>query len=93
MVVDDFDVMRLSFLPPKANPILIIDPDAVLAVSVSPESLETFLVPGFIGINFRCPIQTFAGPLIIMFDTVEVEEFQQRLGIVRFAIRSVVEPG
>jgi len=34
MIVNDFHVVSISVLPAKADPPLIVDPDAVLAVAV-----------------------------------------------------------
>jgi hypothetical protein len=44
MIVRDFDVVRISGLPTKADSILIVDPDAVLSLSIATEPLEA--VPG-----------------------------------------------
>jgi hypothetical protein len=41
MVIDDLHVRCVLGFPPKTHTILIIDPDAVLAFSVSLERLET----------------------------------------------------
>src|SRR5665213_1824771 len=35
VIVDDFDVVRLRIQPDKANPVLIVDPNAVLSLSAS----------------------------------------------------------
>ncbi len=40
MVIDDFDVVRISFRPPKADPPLVIDTDAVLAGPAARELLQ-----------------------------------------------------
>lgn len=40
MVVDNFNVDRLADLPHEADPILIVDPDAVLAGTIAFESLQ-----------------------------------------------------
>jgi hypothetical protein len=34
VVVGDFDIVDIAILPSKTNPILVVDPDAVLALSV-----------------------------------------------------------
>jgi len=44
VVVRDFDFVGISILPAETDPILLIDPDAVLSVSIARESLE--MVPG-----------------------------------------------
>ncbi len=41
MIVDDFDVVRIAISPPKANSPLVVDPDAVLALSVAAEFLQS----------------------------------------------------
>src|SRR5665213_1739122 len=35
VIVDDFDVVRLRIQPDKADPVLIVDPNAVLTLSAS----------------------------------------------------------
>ena len=40
MVVGDFDAVRVSILPDKTDPPLIIDPDTVLPLAIAPELLE-----------------------------------------------------
>jgi hypothetical protein len=40
VVIDDLDIVSVSLLPDKANPKLIIDPDAVLAVAVPLQSFQ-----------------------------------------------------
>jgi hypothetical protein len=41
MIVNDFHVVGISVLPMKADPPLIVDPNAVLAVSVAAELLQS----------------------------------------------------
>jgi hypothetical protein len=41
VVVDYFNVDRTGLCPSEADPILIVDPDAVLTLAVSTEYLET----------------------------------------------------
>jgi hypothetical protein len=41
VVVDDFEVMSASSFPSEADSELIVDPDAVLGISIAAESLET----------------------------------------------------
>jgi len=40
VVVHHFDLLRVAVLPHEADPILIVDPYAVLSTSVSAEGLE-----------------------------------------------------
>jgi hypothetical protein len=40
VIVDDLDVVRGTLQPAEAESVLVIDPDAVLAVPVAPQSLE-----------------------------------------------------
>jgi hypothetical protein len=40
VVIDDFYVTSISFLPGKADPVLIIDADAVLALAVALQGLQ-----------------------------------------------------
>ena len=40
MVVDYLNVDRTRFRPSEADPILVVDPDAVLTLTVSPERLQ-----------------------------------------------------
>jgi hypothetical protein len=40
VVIRDFDILRLIVFPAKTDPILIVDADAVLAVSVARQFLE-----------------------------------------------------
>src|SRR4051812_23936000 len=42
MVVHDFDVVRLVLGPDEADPVLVVDPNAVLALSIAGEGLEAF---------------------------------------------------
>jgi hypothetical protein len=45
MVVRDFDFVGITVLPAKADPVLIVDPDAVLPDPVSSQALEA--IPGW----------------------------------------------
>jgi hypothetical protein len=40
VVVDHFDLLCVTALPDEADPILIVDPDAVLPTPISAEGLE-----------------------------------------------------
>lgn len=40
MVVHHFDLLRVAVLPNDADPVLIVDPDAVLAQSIAGECFE-----------------------------------------------------
>ena len=40
MIVHDLDIVDAVFPPPKADPPLVVDPDAVLALPVPPKGLE-----------------------------------------------------
>lgn len=40
MVVDDLNVVRVAVRPPKADPPLIVDPDAVLSSTIAAQLLE-----------------------------------------------------
>jgi hypothetical protein len=40
VVVHHFDLLCVAVLPDEADPILIVDPDAVLSTPISAESLE-----------------------------------------------------
>jgi hypothetical protein len=40
VVVHHFDLLSVAVLPNEADPILVVDPDAVLTTSISTESLE-----------------------------------------------------
>ncbi len=40
MVVDDFDFIRISILPPETYPVLLVDSDAVLPGPVTAEPLQ-----------------------------------------------------
>jgi len=40
VIVDDLDVVRVSVSPPKADAPLIVDADAVLALSITAQCLE-----------------------------------------------------
>jgi hypothetical protein len=40
LVFGDFDVIGTIFLPGKADPVLIVDPDAVLPLPVAAQSLK-----------------------------------------------------
>jgi hypothetical protein len=44
VVVRDFDVVGIAVLPPEANPVLVVDANAVLPQAVAPQSLQA--VPG-----------------------------------------------
>jgi hypothetical protein len=39
VIVDHFNVDRTRIRPTKTDPILVVDPDAVLTVTISPKSL------------------------------------------------------
>jgi hypothetical protein len=41
VVVDYLNVDRIGICPSEADPVLVVDPDAVLSLAVSPECLET----------------------------------------------------
>jgi hypothetical protein len=41
MVVHDFDVVRITFVPTEAQPPLIVDSDGVLPFSVALEGLQS----------------------------------------------------
>ena len=41
MVVRNFDLVGMAILPTKTHPILLVDSDAVLTVSIAGEPLET----------------------------------------------------
>jgi hypothetical protein len=45
MVVHDFDVVRLVLGPDEANPVLVVDPNAVLALAIAGEGLEGLVSP------------------------------------------------
>jgi transposase len=40
MIVDDLDVFRHAFAPYEADPPLIVDPDTMLTLPVTPQRLE-----------------------------------------------------
>jgi len=40
MIVDDLDVQGVTVTPPEADPPLLVDPYAVLALAIAPQSLE-----------------------------------------------------
>jgi hypothetical protein len=40
MVIGDFDFVGMAFLPNKTDPVLLIDPDAVLIRSISFQALQ-----------------------------------------------------
>jgi hypothetical protein len=40
MIIDDLDVKGVTFTPPETDPPLLVDPDAVLALSITLQSLE-----------------------------------------------------
>jgi hypothetical protein len=40
VIIDDFNVMGVTFRPGKADPVLMVDPDAVLPGAVSFEGLQ-----------------------------------------------------
>jgi hypothetical protein len=40
MIIDDLDVKGMPFTPPERDPPLLVDPDAVLALSITLQSLE-----------------------------------------------------
>jgi len=40
VVVDEFDIIRTSFMPGEAESPLGVDPNAVLATSITSQSLE-----------------------------------------------------
>ena len=40
MVVDDFDLVALPFVPDEADAPLVVDPDAVLACALRSQSLQ-----------------------------------------------------
>jgi hypothetical protein len=40
MVIDDLDVQGVTVTPPETDPPLLVDPDAVLALSIALQSLE-----------------------------------------------------
>jgi hypothetical protein len=44
VIVSDLDVGRSGSTPAEADPLLVVDPDAVLSRPISPESLEP--IPG-----------------------------------------------
>ena len=46
MTVDDFDAVRLPFVPDKTDPPAVIDSNAVLAGPVTPERLEPIAAYG-----------------------------------------------
>jgi hypothetical protein len=39
MIVDDLDVKGVTVTPPEADPPLLVDPDAVLALAIAFQSL------------------------------------------------------
>ncbi len=41
MIINDFDIFRSRFGPAKANPVLVIDPNAVLALTVTRQWLQS----------------------------------------------------
>jgi hypothetical protein len=41
MVIGDFDFIGVTFLPNKTDPVLLIDPDAVLIRSITFQTLQT----------------------------------------------------
>jgi len=41
MVVGDFDIKSVTVVPSEANPKLVIDSNAELALAISPQSLQT----------------------------------------------------
>lgn len=41
MIVRDFDFVGIAILPPEANSILIVDPNAVLACAIATEPLKS----------------------------------------------------
>jgi hypothetical protein len=44
VIVHDFNIPSIVIGPPKANPPLVIDPDAHLAGTIAPENLQS--IPG-----------------------------------------------
>jgi hypothetical protein len=44
VIVDNLDLIAVTFLPDETDPDLLIDPDTVLSLSVTFQSLQT--VPG-----------------------------------------------
>ena len=40
MVIDDFDVLRSDLVPHEADPVLIVDPDRMLARAISFQPLQ-----------------------------------------------------
>ena len=40
VVIDDFHVVGVGFLPPEANPPLIVDSNAVLPCAIAPQGLQ-----------------------------------------------------
>ena len=41
MIVDDLDVVGIAVTPTKANPPLVVDPDAVLSFAVASQGLQS----------------------------------------------------
>jgi hypothetical protein len=40
VIIDDLDVKNVTFTPPETDPPLLVDPYAVLALSIALQSLE-----------------------------------------------------
>ena len=57
MVVNDLDLVRITVLPPKADPPLVVDPDTVLSDPIALELLEpvarrdTQVIEGLSGVH------------------------------------------
>src|SRR5215213_2492566 len=57
VVVDDLDFLRTLLGPAEANPVLVVDPDAVLSLSVSHERLQPVSRRRQQIVEVRCPIE------------------------------------
>ena len=64
MIVRDLDFIRVTFFPAKTDPVLIIDPDAVLISSVALQTFE--------------PISRWYGQLGQIADLVDLSQLSAR---------------
>jgi hypothetical protein len=68
VVVDDFNILRSRLIAPpnEAYPILLIDPDAELAVAVAAQGLQTIAWQLSEFVEARCRVKDFE-PLVRLF--------------------------
>lgn len=71
MIVDNFNVKRVSIFPQEANPPLVIDPNAVLPLTISTQRFEPVARRGGQIAQFRRRVELSQLPQSGPFDGLE----------------------